>query len=158
MKFKLYDISAANIRVNVFFSKTCDDFIGVGVVQKVYFSKSGCLYPETVLIDGELCNTAGLTITQFEEVPKSSIYDRNTGVESIQNARIHGDMAELHFKGCAMFNITDGTITHNTTSDMRNRDMSWLFVATSTYPVYENNQFVGYYLNGVFKQPGRVES
>ena len=70
MKFKLYDISTANIRVNVFFSKTCDDFMGVGIVQKVYFSKTGCLYPETVLIDGELCNTAGLTITQFEEDSK----------------------------------------------------------------------------------------
>jgi len=83
-------------------------------------------------------------------------YDRNNGVKSILNARINGDVSELRFKGSAMFNITDGKITHNT-EYIIGRDRRWRFFTSYTYPVFENNQFVGYFGCGDWHPVGNAD-
>ncbi len=65
---KFYNISSANIRVNVFFDNKMNDLIGAGTVNKVCMGSDGHIHIETIMMDsGELCNGAGLTVVPIEE-------------------------------------------------------------------------------------------
>lgn len=86
------------------------------------------------------------------------MYDRNKGVKSILNARKNGDRIERHCETCALFNTVNGKITHNLPSEARYGHKNWLYFFSDTYPLYENNNYVGYYLEHEWFEPDKEDS
>jgi uncharacterized protein YndB with AHSA1/START domain len=83
------------------------------------------------------------------------VYDRNKGVESILKAWINKDLIENYWETRALFNTVNGKIKHNLPNEARDEDFNWLYFYHGTYPVYENNTYVGYCLGYDWCEPDK---